>query len=571
MNIKLRFALSISLISVLVTLPFVFLVMSSIDKLLIEKMDNETILHTHEITNDLNIKIEKSINLCNSIAYTFQALKKQKKAYPPIIKEILYSNLINNPELFGIWSIWEPNKWDTEINKVPVSVLAPYWRKGIAEIDSLENFNDSENGFYYNEPKKLKKTIMIPPTNYKLNNKEEEIMLSSIVSPIMLKHKFLAVIGIDFTNDFFQSTLSRFNINNTVSQAIYNSEGVILAHSDKRKIGKSILQAEKSLFQDSLHFFANAIKKASKTKVSLYSKEFNQELTFFITPLKLNNLPSKISLITSISTKDLYAEEILLTKEIKRYLIIGFMLFFAFAYIYGYYLLKPIKLAIDYIVSVGSGNSQYKVTEKYRKLKDERGVLITSIEFLHQSMIKNEETQLKENQIAEWIRKGQSKLYDSMRGHFSINDMSKNILFFLCKYLDIQIGALYLHYEKTKYLKLSAAYSLTYDDNVNNFINIGEGLVGQAALDKKIVSIENMDSTYFYSSSSSLKILPKNIIILPFLLNEKVVGVLEFGSYKKIENEKLILLEGILENIAIALNSVMIAKKISRHRRSKKQ
>ena len=189
---------------------------------------------------------------------------------------------------------------------------------------------------------------------------------------------------------------------------------------------------------------------------------------------------------------------------------------------------------------------------------------------MHKNILHNNQKREKENEITEWIRNGQSKLYDSMRGLFSVKDMSEKILSFLCKYLDIQIGALYLHYEKTKYLKLSAAYSLTYDDNVNNFINIGEGLVGQAALDKKITSIENLESEYFYSSSSTLKILPKNIIILPFLLNDKVIGVLELGSYKKIDGKKLILLEGVLENIAIALNSAMITKKILRRRRTKR-
>ncbi len=570
MNIKFKFAITITIISLVVTIPFVLIIIASVNNLLTENADNIIISKNAEIANEINLKIEKSTQIVNTIAHTLLALKKEKKAYPQSITTILESNLINNPSLVGIWSVWEPLSWDTEFGNVQIPIYAPYWKKlkGKMTLDTLKSFNDSILGNYYQEPKKQRRTVIIPPTSYSIDN--QKYIISSIVSPIILNNDFKAVVGIDFNYIFFQSVLNKFNLNRASSQVIYNSDGRILAHTDRKKIGDFVKNTETDLFYDSSFFFSQAIKESKTQKKTIFSEKLNQEITLFLTPIKIPKLASTMSIIISIPTKKLYAEIFLFNKKIVLFLIIGSIIFFIITFIYGHLLIKPINLAIEYIVEITKKNKKIEIKPNYKNLADERGVLFKSIENLQKNILYSKQKREKENEIAEWIRNGQSKLYDSMRGLFSVKDMSEKSLSFLCKYLDIQIGALYLHYEKTKYLKLSAAYSLTYDDNVNNFINIGEGLVGQAALDKKITSIENLESEYFYSSSSTLKILPKNIIILPFLLNNKVVGVLELGSYKKIEGKKFQLLESVLENIAIALNSAMITKKILRRRRSKR-
>lgn len=570
MNFKLRFATTISLISLLITLPFILLISSNVNNLLMESADQQIISENNKIANEIKIKITNTKQLANSIAHSIVALKKKKKAYPQIITEILYANLINNPKLVGAWSVWEQYAWDKNDENTEITNYAPYWKNlnGKISLDTLVNFSDSLLGSYYLEPKKQRKTIVIPPTEYIIDNQKH--IIASIASPLIFENDFKAVIGIDFDYIFFQSTLDNFNYNNAINQAISNSDGRILAHTDKTKIGTFIKETGTQLFsEDDLLVLSRAIKKSKSIKRIFFSKEQNEKLAVFVTPIEIPNLSSKISMLMSIPIKKLYAEKSLFNKQMVLYTILGIFLFFSASYFYSYLFVKPINRAIGYINSIGE-NGNAKIEQKYNELKNEKGKLFQSIENMHSNLIEKEKKREKENNTAEWIRNGQSKLYNSMRGLFSVQDMSKNILSVLCKYLDIQIGALYLHYERTKYLKLSAAYSLTYDDNVSNFINIGEGLVGQAALDKKITSVENIKSEYFYSSSSTLKILPKNIIILPFLLNNKVIGVLEFGSYKKIDGKKLKLLKEVLENIAIALNSMMITKKILRHRRNKK-
>jgi len=548
----------------------VWIVAASIYKFLDENIDNRIKIQTDKIVYELYSKLEKASQTANSVAHSLLALKQNQMAYPHLVSGILRSNIVSSPEIFGIWTVWEPNAWDTPHDSLLINNLALYWNKlnGKISLDTLVSFNDPILGQYYLEPKKNRKLTILPPTSYSIGKKQ--IILSSIVSPIILNNDFQAVVGVDFNYDFFQSTLTKYSNYTSSNMAIYSSDGRILAHTDRAKIGKLITNDENDFFYNEFDFLSKALKEKKKLKTSLYLKQRNERVTVYLTPIEVPNLTTHFSILVSEQNDKLYADKQNLKSKILFFFILGTILFYATILLYINYLLKPFYLAVEYILSIASDNKIVVIKTKYKKLKDIRGKLFRSIEFTHRSIKEKEHTIEEQNSIAEWIRVGQSKLYDSMRGIFSIKDMSENILFFLCKYLGIQIGALYLHYEKTKYLKLSAAYSLTYDDNINNYINIGEGLVGQAALDNKIVSIENIENQYFYSSSSTLKILPKNLIILPFSLNKKVIGVLEFGSYEVINGKKLKLLEGTLENIAIALNSVMIANKISRHRRNKK-
>ena len=219
MNIKFKFAITVTIISLAVTIPFVLIIIYNVNNLLTNSSDNIIISKNAQIANEINLKIEKSSQITNSIAHALLALKKEKKAYPQIITTILESNLINNPSLVGIWSVWEPLNWDTELGTSQIPIYAPYWKKlkGKMSLDTLEDFNDSILGSYYQEPKKQRKTVIIPPTSYTIDGQEH--IISSTVSPIILNNDFKGVIGIDFNYIFFQSALNKYNSNRAISHS----------------------------------------------------------------------------------------------------------------------------------------------------------------------------------------------------------------------------------------------------------------------------------------------------------------------------------------------------------------
>jgi hypothetical protein len=44
-----------------------------------------------------------------------------------------------------------------------------------------------------------------------------------------------------------------------------------------------------------------------------------------------------------------------------------------------------------------------------------------------------------------WIKTGLNELHKSMHGDLDLNDLSKSVITFFCRYLNAKVGAIYLH------------------------------------------------------------------------------------------------------------------------------
>src|SRR5436305_10205808 len=83
------------------------------------------------------------------------------------------------------------------------------------------------------------------------------------------------------------------------------------------------------------------------------------------------------------------------------------------------------------------------------------------------------------------------------------------------------------------YLKLLASYAFRNRKNVGNKFALGEGLVGQAALEKERILLTNAPSDYVQISSGLGQAPPTNIIVLPVLFEGKVKAILELSSFEQ--------------------------------------
>ncbi len=171
----------------------------------------------------------------------------------------------------------------------------------------------------------------------------------------------------------------------------------------------------------------------------------------------------------------------------------------------------------------------------------------------------------KENEDESWIKTGQSGLSDSMRGEQNVVQLAKSIIIYLSKYVHGEVGVLYLLEDKGEepLLKLTASYAYTRRKNLNKSFHLGEGLVGQAALEREtIVVTEASQEENFPVTSGTLVQTPRSIVVQPFVLNKKLVGVLEIGSMNHFTDHDLSLLKLVADNIAIAINSAKDRQKM---------
>ena len=160
-----------------------------------------------------------------------------------------------------------------------------------------------------------------------------------------------------------------------------------------------------------------------------------------------------------------------------------------------------------------------------------------------------------------WISAGQTRLNDRMRGEKQIETLAGDIITCLSEYLGAQVGALFLAEDGR--LKLRGRYAYRKHDKVPGEFAWGEGLVGQAAADKKPILLSDVPEDYVVVGSALGQAVPKNIVVVPFLFDGQVKGVVELGSLQSFSDLQREFLDSVAEGIAIAIQTGQARKQLN--------
>ncbi|MBU0676043.1 MAG: response regulator [Proteobacteria bacterium] len=154
-----------------------------------------------------------------------------------------------------------------------------------------------------------------------------------------------------------------------------------------------------------------------------------------------------------------------------------------------------------------------------------------------------------------WLQQGTTELDSLMRGDLSLEVMTLNIITFMANYLQGLVGVLYTHDSGTTF-RYRAGYSFEPEKGFQGFFRTGEGLCGQAALEKKILIINDIPEECLSVTSGLGTLIPRHLTIVPFVYNDRVQAVLELGSLKELTELHIRFLTITADSIAIIIDSV---------------
>jgi CheY-like chemotaxis protein/putative methionine-R-sulfoxide reductase with GAF domain len=226
--------------------------------------------------------------------------------------------------------------------------------------------------------------------------------------------------------------------------------------------------------------------------------------------------------------------------------------------------LRPIALSLNSVVDsfqeiTSSANEVAKGDYSVKVIPKSGGDIIgNALNKMTESLKKS----TSENQRYNWLTTGQNSLNEKLAGDQSVEDLSNNAVTFLSNYVNANIGSLYLVEDNSLELKLSGKYAFSHSDIANKKFLIGEGIIGQAAADQKHISLTNINESDLRLNSSILEARPKNIFACPFILEQKVLGVIELGKRELFSETEVEFLTNSMETIAISVNSALARKRI---------
>jgi len=173
-------------------------------------------------------------------------------------------------------------------------------------------------------------------------------------------------------------------------------------------------------------------------------------------------------------------------------------------------------------------------------------------------MIHNlKETTLK-NDEQDWLKTNLAKFSRMLQGQGDLVGASQLVLSELAPLVDAQQGVLYAQspHGGDRCLEMMASYASGPDGHLAKVVRIGEGLVGQCAVEKKRVLLEDVPQEYIRIGSSLGSAVSLNIVILPVLFEGDVKAVLELASIKRFNATRLSFLDQLAESLGIVLNTI---------------
>jgi signal transduction histidine kinase/CheY-like chemotaxis protein len=162
-----------------------------------------------------------------------------------------------------------------------------------------------------------------------------------------------------------------------------------------------------------------------------------------------------------------------------------------------------------------------------------------------------------------WLTTGKNLLNDKLIGDYGLEELSNSIISFLCDYLKANIGTIYLMNEEDKMLELYGQFAFNAPRDLKLKFGMNESLIGQAAYEQKQLSLNNIGEDQMRITSSVLNAKPKHLLITPFLLSNKTVGVIEMGRLTDFTETEKEFINSAMESIAVSINSALSRKKIS--------
>jgi CheY-like chemotaxis protein/CHASE3 domain sensor protein len=152
-----------------------------------------------------------------------------------------------------------------------------------------------------------------------------------------------------------------------------------------------------------------------------------------------------------------------------------------------------------------------------------------------------------------WLSAGEAALAGALQGDQRLDLLGQSVLSFLADHMGAKVGAVYT-VEPDGSLQRVAAYALEPAEQPQT-LKPGDGLLGQAAKDKRMLHVTEVPEGYLRISSGLGSTTPRELLIAPAALYGRVQAVIEVGFLKPVGERQRELIAEASEQLAIAVRA----------------
>ena len=175
------------------------------------------------------------------------------------------------------------------------------------------------------------------------------------------------------------------------------------------------------------------------------------------------------------------------------------------------------------------------------------------------TMIDNLRLTTDRNTEQDWLKTNLARFTGMLQGQRDLGTVGRMLLSELAPLINAQQGVIYQMGGDSAVSDNSLVLLSTFADTPDGYVRevrIGEGLIGQCASEKRRMLISELPRTAAPIRSGLFEAVPKSVIVLPVLFEDRVKAVIELASLSAFTASHLSFLEQLTSSIGIVLNSI---------------
>ncbi|MFF4152398.1 HAMP domain-containing protein [Streptomyces sp. NPDC001651] len=163
------------------------------------------------------------------------------------------------------------------------------------------------------------------------------------------------------------------------------------------------------------------------------------------------------------------------------------------------------------------------------------------------------------NQEQDWLKTNLARISGLMQGHRDLPVVAELIMDELAPLVSAQYGAFYAAEDTDRGPELRLVGSYGYPDATDRpeRIRVGRSLLGQAARNRRTVSVEELPADYVTISSGLGRTVPRALVVLPIVVEDQVLGVIELASVTRFTQIHQDFLAQLMPTIGVNLNTIV--------------
>ena len=204
---------------------------------------------------------------------------------------------------------------------------------------------------------------------------------------------------------------------------------------------------------------------------------------------------------------------------------------------------RPLNRLRRAVEQLAAGKLEYEVP--HQDYGNEIGDLASAV-----AVLRNEARQM---EAQRWIKSHIAEISQALQSADNFTGLSQIFLSSIAPLLKIGHGVFYIFEADQQRLRLLGNYAYRERKNLDQYFLLGQGLVGQCALERAPIILTQPPADYIQIGSSLGQAAPTVIAVLPVLRNDRLLAVVELATFERFGENQQALLDGLMPILAMSL------------------